>query len=186
MRALGLVVLVAAVPLSLLAQDEATGSAPSSDPVAAFVDVVKVLQSPRCVNCHPNGDVPNTGDDATPHAMQVRRGLQGVGMSCQTCHRATPVSTEKGLPPAVPGWGMPPRETPMVFQGKTASELCAQLKDPAQNGGKDLAGLLHHVEADALVLYGWNPGGGRTLPPLSHADFVARFRTWVQAGGPCP
>ena len=31
--------------------------------IAAFETVRTVLQSPRCVNCHPAGDVPLQGDD---------------------------------------------------------------------------------------------------------------------------
>jgi len=161
---------------------------PPPDPAvtAAFLDVVKVLQSPRCVNCHPTGNVPMVGDKGEIHAMNVQRGLERVGMSCQTCHRHSAVDGPGPVPPTVKGWRMPPENMPMVFQSLSPAQLCEQLKDPARNGGKDLAGLLHHVEADELVHYGWNPGGGRTLPPLTHADFVARFRTWVDAGAPCP
>jgi hypothetical protein len=73
-----------------------------------------------------------------------------------------------------------------VFQGRTLAALCAQLKDPAQTGNRTLAQLLDHVSHDALVLWGWKPGGKRTLPPLSHDQFVAAFRTWVDSGGACP
>jgi hypothetical protein len=74
----------------------------------------------------------------------------------------------------------------MVFQGKSLRALCEQLKDPAATGGKDLAALLHHVEHDPLVLWGWNPGGKRTRPPVTHPAFVAAFRTWVASDGACP
>jgi len=74
----------------------------------------------------------------------------------------------------------------MVFQGRSPAELCAQLKDPAQNGGKTLAQLLEHVAHDPLVAWGWNPGKGRTLPPLPKDEFVAKFQTWVDARGACP
>jgi len=50
--------------------------------------------------------------------------------------------------------------------------------------------LKHHDQAE-LVLWAWNPGvrpdgSARTVPPLSHADFVAATRRWVEAGTPCP
>jgi hypothetical protein len=161
---------------------------PGADGKRAFMDVAKVLHSPRCVNCHPNGDRPHVGDAGAVHAMEVKRGLEKVGMGCNTCHRetATAASRAPGAPPAVKGWGLPPAEHPMVFEGKSPRALCEQLKDPAQNGGKDAAALAHHVKGDALVLYGWDPGGNRTLPPLTHAQFVDRFDAWIAAGMPCP
>jgi hypothetical protein len=46
--------------------------------------------------------------------------------------------------------------------------------------------LLEHVDHDALVLWGWNPGQGRAPVPIAHADFVAAFKRWVDTGAPCP
>jgi hypothetical protein len=74
----------------------------------------------------------------------------------------------------------------MIFEGRTATQLCEQLVDPARNGKRSLAELLRHVSDDPLVLWGWKPGGSRTVPPLSHDRFVAAFRTWVASGGACP
>jgi hypothetical protein len=74
----------------------------------------------------------------------------------------------------------------MVFVGKTAGELCRQLKDPAQNGKRTLDKLVEHVASDKLVGWGWDPGEGRTLPPLSRPDFAAAMRAWVQNGAACP
>ena len=59
----------------------------------------------------------------------------------------------------------------------TGAELCAQLTDPARNGGRDLEALLVHVETEPLVLWAWDPGTrlngeARTTPPLSHQEFV--------------
>ena len=75
----------------------------------------------------------------------------------------------------------------MPFQGVTASQLCKNLKDPKTNGGgKTLKEAVHHVETDPLVMWAWSPGEGRTLPPLSHADFVAKLNEWINNGGACP
>jgi hypothetical protein len=160
----------------------------AEDGIKAFGDVYRVLESPRCVNCHPKDDAPRVGDEHRIHQMEVRRGLESVGMACQTCHRKTSTfqSQQPGAPPAVDGWRLPPAEHPLVFDGKSAHDLCEQTKDPAQNGGKDSNALIAHITADSLVLYGWNPGGKRTTPPLTHDDFVAKFATWVTAGMPCP
>ena len=74
----------------------------------------------------------------------------------------------------------------MVFEGKTPTQLCQQLKDPAQTRGRDLSALIEHVDKDPLVQWGWSPGPGRTPVPVPHDDFVAAMRAWAAAGGPCP
>ena len=166
--------------------------APSPAAVAeareAFRDVALVLQSPRCMNCHPSGDAPLQTDASVPHRFQISRASEDAGLACSACHQT--VNSEAlgipGGPPGAPNWHLPPADTPMVFQGHTPTSLCAQLVDPKRNGGKSLDQLLHHVREDPLVLWGWDPGGNRTLPPLSHDAFVEAFATWVAGGGACP
>jgi hypothetical protein len=46
--------------------------------------------------------------------------------------------------------------------------------------------MLEHNANDKLVGWGWDPGVGRTPVPIPRAEFVARFRTWMDAGAPCP
>lgn len=162
--------------------------AASPDPAraaAAFVDVARVLQSPRCQNCHPAGDRPLRGDRGEPHPQAVRRRLSALGASCATCHQDHN-APGVGAPPGAPHWGLPPEATPMIFEGRSLAALCAQLKDPAATGGRSLDALVHHVTHDALVLWGWSPGGARTPPPLTHAAFVEAIRTWVAHGAACP
>lgn len=156
---------------------------PVEEGIAAFRDVASVLQSPRCQNCHPAGNAPLQTDAGVPHSMGITRDSPRVGLDCATCHREVGLGLPL-VPPANPHWHMPPAV--QVFEGRTPAALCAQLKDPAQTGGRDLAALQAHVAGDPLVLYGWDPGGGRSVPPLSHATFVTRFNTWVEAGAPCP
>jgi len=155
---------------------------------AAFADVARVLQSPRCQNCHPVGDRPLQGDQGKVHAQNISRGSIAAGLLCSTCHqeRNSDVIGVIGGPPGAPRWNLPPAEHPMVFQGKTPTALCEQLKNPAHNGGKSLAQLLEHVSRDPLVLWGWKPGGKRQPPPLPHDKFVAAFTAWVAADGACP
>lgn len=154
----------------------------------AFRQVARVLQSPRCMNCHPDGDRPLQTDESRPHTMNISRRSLENGLKCATCHRdrnSEAYGVEDG-PPGAPHWGLPPEDTPMIFEGRSVPELCRQLKDPRETGGKDLAALLEHVRHDPLVLWGWEPGGDRSLPPLSHEDFVAAFATWVDSRGACP
>lgn len=154
---------------------------------AAFLKAYPVFMHPRCLNCHPAGEAPLQGDDSRPHLQNVKRGPDGRGkyaLKCANCHQQTNLEGEN-MPPGNPRWHMPPPGMPMVFEGKSPGELCRQLKDPKQNGGLTLEQLLHHVSHDKLVLWGWDPGNGRSKPS-SHAEFVENLRTWVKKGAACP
>jgi hypothetical protein len=155
--------------------------------VKAFKLVYAVLMSPRCMNCHPSGDIPLQGEDSHVHTMSPQRGIDGKGvyaMKCSNCHQ--PANTP-GLhtPPGNLNWHLPPANMKMVFQGRTARQLAEQLIDPKSNGHKDLKKLIEHAD-DSLVLAGWNPGEGRTLPPMSHAAFKKAWITWLTTGAYAP
>jgi len=156
---------------------------------AAFSEAYKVFMSPRCANCHPAGDVPTQNDEMTLHTQGITRGKEGkgkYGMTCTTCHQAENLEGEH-MPPGVPNWHMPPEDMKMVFQGRTARQLCEQFKDPKQNGGhKTLQGAIEHLEKDPLVHWGWKPGNNRTVPPLSYDEFMKNIHAWVENGGACP
>jgi hypothetical protein len=159
--------------------------------VAAFATVQQVLQHPRCQNCHIPGDAPLQFDAGTPHQMSVVRGAEGKGASglpCATCHDTAnpPASFGPHAPPGAPNWHLPPPEHKMVFIDLSPAALCATLKDRRENGGKDFPALVKHVSEDLLVLWGWSPGGERAPVAVPHSEFVARFRQWADAGGPCP
>jgi hypothetical protein len=154
----------------------------------AFLSAYTVLMHPRCLNCHPSGDAPLQGDDSHIHTQNVKRGPDGKGlyaMKCSSCHQDENRPGEN-MPPGNPNWHLPAADMPLVFQGLSPAQLATQLKDPSKNGGKTLEQLIHHVEEDSLVLTGWNPGDGRTLPPLSHEEFASAFRTWIEEGAAVP
>ena len=159
----------------------------SVESVKAFMQVYKVLMSPRCMNCHPSGDIPLQGDDSHLHTMFPKRGKEGKGvyaMKCSNCHQP---SNTAGLnmPPGNPNWHLPPSDMKMVFQGRTPRQLAKQLIDPKQNGHKTKEQLIEHAD-DGLVLAGWDPGDGRTLPPMSHAEFKKAWITWIEKGAYAP
>jgi hypothetical protein len=159
--------------------------------IAAFATVQQVLQHPRCQNCHIPGDAPLQFDAGLPHQMEVVRGESGMGapgLPCSTCHNTVnpPASFGPHAPPGAPAWHLPPPERKMVFINLSAAELCATVKNPQKNGGKDFEALIHHVADDELVGWGWNPGGDRAPVPIPRAEFVAKFKQWAAAGGPCP
>jgi hypothetical protein len=155
---------------------------------AAFEAAFKVFMHPRCMNCHPAGDAPLQGDDSHPHAQNVKRGPDGNGkyaLKCADCHQLANLPGEN-MPPGNPNWHLPRPDMPLVFEGKSQRDLARQLLDPKTNGGKTLAELIHHVAQDKLVVGCWEPGDGRTKPPVSHSEFVRQFRDWVEKGAAVP
>ena len=74
----------------------------------------------------------------------------------------------------------------MAWKGLAAGDQCRMLKDKTKNGGRTLADLLDHMSHDPLVVASWNPGPGRSLPPLSHDAFVQAFKAWIDTGAICP
>jgi hypothetical protein len=153
----------------------------------AFKEAYKVLMHPRCMNCHPKGDAPLQGDDSHIHTQNVTRGPDGKGlyaMKCSNCHQQENTAG-LNMPPGNPNWHLPPANMKMIFEGRTPAQLAAQLKNPKQTG-KTLQQLLEHVEHDKLVAGGWNPGDGRTKPPLSHEEFAAKMRDWIDKGAVVP
>jgi len=159
----------------------------SIESVQAFMQVYKVLMSPRCMNCHPAGDAPLQGDDSRIHIMKVQRGKDGTGVyavKCSNCHQPTNVP---GLhtPPGNPKWQLPPANMKMVFQGKTPHQLALQIMNYNQNGHKNKKQLLEHAR-DTLVKAGWNMGEGRIPPPLSYDVFLTVWDKWIKKGGYAP
>jgi hypothetical protein len=74
----------------------------------------------------------------------------------------------------------------MAWQGKSLSEICQQIKDPARNGGRSMADLVHHMAENELVGWGWSPGAGRTPAPGSQQVFGELIKAWVDTGAVCP
>jgi hypothetical protein len=167
------------------------GQPPTPTALAAWETVRSVFQHARCQNCHPAGNVPLQGDEGRPHAQNVQRGPAGrgmVGAECTTCHGPANLPDSYGArtPPGVSnGWHMPTPELPLVFVGLSSGDLCRQLKDPAKNGGKDMAALRVHLD-DPLVQWAWSPGLGRTPIPTSRDTFLAAWEAWASNGAPCP
>ena len=65
--------------------DDARINKDSTESVEAFMQVYKVLMSPRCMNCHPAGDRPLQGEDSHVHIMNVQRGKDGKGLYALKC-----------------------------------------------------------------------------------------------------
>jgi len=161
------------------------GASQRQEGLEAFRGIASVLRSPRCLNCHPTGNIPRQGDDRHPHSNLVRRGPDGKGVPgqvCSTCHQAEN-NAASGVP-GKPNWHLAPLS--MGWEGLSDAQLCRALKDPRRNGGRDLKALEEHIGHDPLVAHGWDPGGARKAVPISHEEVVRLTETWVAAGGPCP
>lgn len=150
-----------------------------------FAPIASVLQHPRCLNCHTVTDFPRQTDARVRHAQRVVRGADGHGaatLHCAACHQDHNVAD--GAVPGAPHWHLAPLS--MGWEGLTATQLCEAIKDPARNGGRQsLDAVIEHMRVDPLVLWAWNPGAGRTTPPLAHEVFVEQLEAWAAAGGPC-
>jgi cytochrome c5 len=183
--------IVSLLAASQAAKIHAAPRSPNPDANAsreAFLQVYKVFTSPRCQNCHPAGDAPLQGDDSHVHLQNVKRGKDGqgvYGMRCDTCHQTANLLGEH-MPPGNPKWSLPSPDHKMVFVGRSPAQLCRQLNDLKQTGGRSLEQLLEHVSSDVLVGWAWVPGTGRTPPPLSRAETVAQMKIWIEGGGACP
>jgi hypothetical protein len=152
---------------------------------ALFAELGKVLTHPRCVNCHPAGDRPRQGELGRLHQPPVERGVDGFGlaaMRCPICHQAA--NFEPGRVPGNPIWHLAPRE--MAWEGKTLGEICAQIKDPARNGGRSLEALAEHIGSDHLVGWAWAPGFGRRPAPGTQREAGALVEAWARTGAVCP
>jgi hypothetical protein len=155
--------------------------------VAAFEAIAPVLRHPRCMNCHSGGDYPRQGDDMHRHIMDVRRGPDGDGLyavRCSTCHQDHNLPGIH-MPPGAPNWALPSPRMPMIWEGLSEHKLCELLKDPRQNGHRSVEQIVEHMHTP-LVLWGWNPGAGRTPIPFSQRLFLTKVEQWASHGAACP
>src|SRR6266404_1432296 len=179
-----------------IGERKASASDPKiADGLAAWEQVYSVLTSPRCINCHTATNYPQQGDDRHRHFANVIRGPEGKGvpaLNCVGCHQTA--NAESTGVPSGHTWHLAPpsmRWQDENDQPLSSAVVCRSLTDRAKNGGLNAAGLLKHHAEEPLVLWAWNPGrrqdgAMRTLPPLTHAEFVTATRHWIDAGMPCP
>src|SRR5882757_8521331 len=114
--ALAAVAAMTIVPVAVLAGAKLEAAAavdPNARSAALFVEMGKVIQSPRCLNCHPRTDSPTQGDAMAVHNPPVTRGPDGhgaAGMECATCHgpRNAAFAGGPGTVPGNPKWHLAP------------------------------------------------------------------------------
>jgi hypothetical protein len=167
----------------------------TADGLAAWQQVYSVLTSPRCINCHTATNYPQQGDDRHRHFANVVRGPAGKGvpgLNCMSCHQES--NADSTGAPGGHNWHLAPlsmRWQDANDQPLSSAAVCHALIDRAKNNGMDGPALLKHHTEEPLVLWAWSPGRRpdgtmRSLPPISHDEFVAATRAWIAAGTPCP
>ncbi len=175
-----------AVPVVLRSANEFSSIANKNDrSIALFNEAAKVIDSPRCLNCHPVTNRPSQGDAMTPHQPLVLRGADGHGvapMLCANCHRAE--NSDTGHVPGNPKWHLAPLS--MAWQGKSIAQICAGIKDRSRNGDRDLAALVEHMSKDDLVGWAWKTDAGRKPALGTQAQFGGLIQAWVDSGAVCP
>jgi hypothetical protein len=110
----------------------------------------------------------------------VRTVMACEAIRCSICHQQA--NLDPARVPGHPEWHLAPRE--MAWEDKTLAEICAQIKDPARNGGRSLEELVHHIGTDTLVGWAWAPGFGRQPAPGTQKQAGALVEAWVRAH--CP
>ena len=151
--------------------------------IALFTEAGKVFQHPRCQNCHSGDDRPRQGEGRR-HQPPVVHGKDGdgvPGLRCAACHGEANYDAV-GMP-GLAEWHLAPRSMNLRAPLPT---ICAQLKDPGQNGSRSLEDVVKHVATDPLVAWAWAPGPGRRPAPGTQATFFALLRAWAATGAECP
>jgi len=190
---------IALLPIAAAAVAQETQPAEPAVPadtaagLAEWEKIFAVFSHPRCANCHVEDDRPrwsgaSYGPAPRVHGFNVQRGLDGSGfgnpgLRCTTCHFEANSEVLHG-PPGAENWHLAPAE--MAWWEKSSAAICAQIKDPARNGGRTLDEVAVHVRDDRLVGWGWEPGRGREPAPGSAEATFEALQRWAAAGAPCP
>ena len=169
-------------------------SASREEGLVAFGRIYEVASHPRCSNCHVGADNlpmwsgPSYGR-TRPHGMNVNAGESRIGeetLPCSACHayRDTLNDIPHAAPQVAMNWMLAPVEA--EWFGRSALEICEQLRDPERNGDRDMLALAAHLDHDLILHWAWNPGGGREPAPYSLQEHVDDILIWGVAGMPCP
>lgn len=155
-----------------------------------FNKMMDVLTHKRCVNCHPNDNIPKQGEDSHPHYFGMSRGEANLGFEatkCTTCHQ-TENNDFSGVPGA-PEWSLAPAK--MKWEGLTRKEIAASMLNPENNGGRTNEETMHHLTEHELVLWAWNPGvtadgTPREKPPVPLEEYIKAVKQWFEDGAVIP
>jgi len=152
----------------------------------AFDKMMDVLTHERCMNCHPNDNIPKQGEDSHPHYFGIAREENNIGFQatkCTTCHQSE--NNDYSGVPGAPEWSLAPAS--MYWEGLSRTEITESMLDPERNGGRTPEETMHHLTEHELVLWAWNPGVNaegvpRELPPVPKDEYIAAVKKWFEEG----
>lgn len=155
-----------------------------------FTKMMAVLTHKRCVNCHPNDNIPKQGEDSHPHYFGISGGENNHGYeatNCNTCHQSE--NNDFSGVPGAPEWSLAPAS--MAWEGLSRTEIARSMLDPNRNGGRTHHEVLEHLTEHELVLWAWTPGidaagNQREAPPVPKAAYIAAVKAWFEAGAIIP
>ncbi|TAI48804.1 hypothetical protein [Flagellimonas allohymeniacidonis] len=167
-----------------------TDSVENASSSEAFDKMMQVLTHERCVNCHPNDNVPKQGADSHPHYFGITRGDENMGYqatNCATCHQSE--NNDYSGVPGAPEWSLAPDK--MKWEGLSRVEIAKSMMDAERNGGRTPEETLHHLTEHELVLWAWNPGldangNLREVPPVPKDEYIAAVKEWFENGAVIP
>lgn len=183
-----LLIIIALVSFKNISSESAKGNVSvNPDAEAAFHTMMDVLTHKRCVNCHPNDNVPKQGEDSHAHRFDITRSNAVGATNCNTCHQSSN-NNYSGVPGA-PEWALAPQS--MAWEGLNRYEIARVMMDKSKNGNRTVNDLMHHLTEHELVLWAWDPGidaegNARELPPVSKEDYIKAVKKWVDAGAIIP
>lgn len=162
----------------------------SSSSEENFDKMMAVLMHKRCVNCHPNDNIPKQGEDSHPHYFGMARGEGNLGYqatTCNTCHQSE--NNDYSGVPGAPEWSLAPES--MKWEGLTRTEIAESMLDPKRNGGRTHHEVMEHLTEHELVLWAWTPGidaagNARELPPVPVDEYIEAVKAWFEEGAVIP
>jgi hypothetical protein len=153
----------------------------------AFHTMMDVLTHQRCMNCHPNDNIPKQAEDRHPHRFEISRVNSSGATNCNTCHQST--NNDYSGVPGAPDWALAPPE--MAWEGLDRYEIAKMMLDKSKNGNRSNEDLMHHLTEHELVLWAWDPGinaagNQRELPPVSKENYIKAVKDWIDNGAVIP
>ncbi len=153
----------------------------------AFNKMMDVLTHQRCINCHPNDDIPKQGEDQHPHRFGITRVNSMTATNCNTCHQSS--NNDYSGVPGAPEWALAPDK--MRWEGLSRIEIAQSMMNPENNGGRSAEDVMHHLTEHELVLWAWEPGvdaegNPREKPPVPVDEYVSAVKKWIEMGAVIP